>query len=93
MLKNVTNSKSAVCLKPIKEVKRPFYVQTKPKENITNSTLNLRRESSQSKKSINISEMGAGLSKTGNLQKMGSKKSIKPYFPPITQSIKQNLKL
>ena len=31
LFKNVANSKSAVLLKPVKEVKRPFYVQTKPK--------------------------------------------------------------
>ena len=31
MLKNVVNSKSAILLKPLKEVKREFLVQTKPK--------------------------------------------------------------
>ena len=93
MLKNIINSKSAVCLKPVKEVKKPFYIQTKPKENVASSHINLRRDSSESKKTINLTETSSTLSKTGNLSKMVSKKSIKPYFPPITQANKQSLKL
>jgi hypothetical protein len=31
LLKNMSNSKSTINLKPVKEVKKPFHVQTKPK--------------------------------------------------------------
>lgn len=91
-MKNITNSKSAVHLKPTQEIKRPFHIQTKPKENILSSTINLRRDSSKNLKMVNASEISSNLSKTAHLTKVASKKSIKPYFPPINQS-KQNLKL
>ena len=92
-MKNIANSKSAVCLKPVKDVKRPFHVQTKPKENVASSTVNLRRNSSQSKKMINLNEMETtGMMKTTKLTKIASKNNSKPYFPPITAN-KSNLKL
>jgi hypothetical protein len=45
-LKNIANSKSAAFLKPVKEAKRPFLIQTKPKENIIGSTVNVRQSPS-----------------------------------------------
>jgi hypothetical protein len=88
----VTNSKSAVLLKPVKEVKRTFLVQTKPKENNAASTINLRRQSSPGSKLTNLTQGTAILSRTAVLPRIASKKTIKPYFPSIA-SHKQPLKL